>query len=159
MTWILLPDTAVRFSEFSTSSVMFLMTSAVVGSSVAPVSLRCCERRPSDDFLRLLDIILLGVVGYSVLALSFSGEATFSSSRILVLTSYTELLSILFCKLFFRRVSLNAFSLRAPWVEKEFSAWLNVAQRSARHFSSASHSSSHTSSIYASRRSQKDSWC
>lgn len=106
------------FRRFFGFLVIFILKPAVTGGSAAIVLLRCYELLLLDDLVTLLDIILLGVVDLSILALLFRGKATPWLSRFIIFSSSAELLFLLLHMLLFGGVSFKAFlSVHLYWSE------------------------------------------
>lgn len=110
-------------SVFSAFSTIFFTTSAVAEDSAALVSLRCCERLPSDDASTRLVNSILDVRYNSVLAF-FQRR---SSAQVFTIHTFKHLCRASLYplpKLLFREVSFNLFTPRISRLEVEISTRL-----------------------------------
>lgn len=138
----------VSSSVFLGCFVIFVMTSAVAGGSVAFVVLRCCGLLLADNFQALLVIIVLGVVDGSFVFVFFYGKDTFRLSRLRSSTSSPETWYLVFSDLLFANRSSRLSCLEYHDWRKRSPLDGNVAHPSARDAPPASHALSLTYLIF-----------
>lgn len=83
---------------------------------------------PMDTIRRLIFApccCLPGLVDLSVLKICLGVGTTSKPFKFINLTSWAELLLLLFCKFFFHGLFFDACLPRTPWVQEKFSAGLN----------------------------------
>lgn len=93
----------------SASCDTFSLTSTVHEGFPAIVFLHYWECHTSIEFSRLLLVFVLGVVVNLVLSFFFGEDDASKMSKYITLTFCTEILSLLFFKMFFRGVSVTIF--------------------------------------------------
>lgn len=104
MAWILLLIIVVCLLAFVAFSVLFCMTSTVLKFSAPLVLLQSFERLLSKGSLAVLLFTLLSLVHQSVHSVFFGKNVASSPSVFIILTSCTEVQSLLLRKFFWRSV-------------------------------------------------------